>query len=1294
MPQEHWSIALVQPAPDAEAALALLPHLLGPVHRLAWTGEDEYGDRRRAVLALQRIVGPLTQGHVALVSVLDWWMVAALGEKSCANAWDIEREVGLPTGARLQEVLQIRGERPLAALRRPLRLAQALVRLEDLAGKHSGKIAPAVRILKEAASDCNALLAAARENKPPPKGLRLSNLSQDAMESWAGEVQGGRSITPGTPVWEHVTRSLRERADLVDEALRLWSTKPPPKIELQPGWERDIEVACTPHHELAIALVADLLPETPDHPALRPNPAPFGERPPALALWAAFGLAREAFSSSGTEPTEWMKAAGDQLDALLEETHRLRTSAKGAHVAYVDEATTALGVLDIATAREWLATAREEVGKASQDAAMERGRVAAQELQADLAAQELQAAVAGEEPRTDPAAPAPATPAPAPAAPAPASPAPTNVAPANVAPTKATPARAAPAAASAPNAAALATAAATAKAAAAVAATSAELADALAAVSEMRKRISRRIDDAADLLALLNRSAGVQAGPHAGVQTGPRAGPLAGILAGVHADIAAARIGLSRSLEAGLVPLARAEAKVAEARVADDARLGPELAALRDRLRARPDRAGFLELLDLAANRLAANLDPAPVARDIEATLAQKEPAAVAVENLKARELRRLAYVPAAVHASGTETRTRVRVRGVWVCGGTPEAAERVRAWGEAGASPSPECDGTRFYVVEKGTVTGPFRNEGDTFVPDHVWEAVGVFPVVQFRSLFGAVDLPDGRFLVPYPPTLEELLSAGADVIDEMDDTRLATWLARELDGAPAAERIARWLQDAASLAVPTGIREARFERMSGLLGRARQLESLKVRAVTGFLTSERGQGAISDAVSAAAEAAVRRDEARIRAVIAAKQATLEVDLHTAESRLAEVQAELADADSLLADRRLALFARFAGGGAAPASPASPASPATAETSAPTRGLASAPIRAGGFDAAPLPPLAEVVRLVAGDTWGQDEVANLLVSVLTGRWTLLAGFPGVGKSTFVRSVLSRLGHGPGSSRFLELVVRRDWQDDTPLFGFWHPTHHAWEASSEGFVEHLLRAGDDHANGYGGVYPVLVEELNLASPEYYLARPISALEAAHPTVRLYDPELTPANAARYPSTFAVPDSVRLLGTVNVDDTVERLSPRFLSRTSVLWVEPTPGGQSWHPDSDAPRLTARWDALTTAMAGPVGDLGDVERLLRLLADRRVPGAPTARTRAAISRYLGASRGVLQRKQAEDYQILQRVLPPLRGVGPRWRALLDEVGALLKQNGWTRSAARTLDLRERGEELGDWYDFFHT
>ncbi len=170
--------------------------------------------------------------------------------------------------------------------------------------------------------------------------------------------------------------------------------------------------------------------------------------------------------------------------------------------------------------------------------------------------------------------------------------------------------------------------------------------------------------------------------------------------------------------------------------------------------------------------------------------------------------------------------------------------------------------------------------------------------------------------------------------------------------------------------------------------------------------------------------------------------------------------------------------------------------------------------------------------------------------------------------------------------------------------------------------------------------------------------------------------------------------MRLIGTVNVDDTVERLSPRFLSRASVLWIDPPTRTVRTQLPTAAPPAAIRWPELQAALPGPVDDLGELEHVLRFLTEQRIAGAPTYRARAAIARFLGASSGLIPRTEAEDLQILQRVLPPLRGVGPRWRTILDRLALHLDRGGWGRSAARVRDLRTRGEELGDWYDFFHT
>lgn len=747
---------------------------------------------------------------------------------------------------------------------------------------------------------------------------------------------------------------------------------------------------------------------------------------------------------------------------------------------------------------------------------------------------------------------------------------------------------------------------------------------------------------------------------------------------------------------------------------AEERRIGPELAAIRTRSRGHALEPGVVTGVLRAAARREAGLPWEGLADELSGLLdrweqSDAEVASLAVDVAGRSRPRRIAWVAAGIPSDTDELRSPVgSAHGVRITGGYPgDPVRRVSDWAvvhrEAPVERSSPQTGPRpaVFLLDGEHVVGPYRLEGGARVPAHPWVAVAALPTETFEALFGRIDLPDGRWLVPYPPTLEELLRVGAELRDCLDAESAARHLAPRIDGAPAPETLAAWIRLVEE--EPEPLRKVRRERVAALWAEAAAFADGRAEAVTRWLASPAGR----EAIDRASEALVSRETDRVEREVAHRRAELETELGglsveigevraraaSEEQRLAEhldrVREDLAAADALLGDRKLRLLAELSGTRAAP-----DAAPAPIVT----------PIRATRFEPTDPGDVRTLIRLLAGHTWDTVDVANLVLSLATGRWTLVAGLPGVGKSTFVRSVLSRLGHGPGTERYLELVVRRDWQDDAALFGFWHPTDRAWMPSSEGFVEHLLRAADDERLGHGGIWPVLIEELNLASPEYYLARPISAFEAADPTVRLYDPELAPTNRDRYPPAFRVPGSVRLVATVNVDDTVERLSPRFLSRASVLWVEPRNDAPLWRPEDDRMDHRVRWSALSAlgergsgergSGEGGTGELGRIGELVTFLQDARVPGAPTARTRNAIVRYLGASRDLLDRTVAEDFQVLQRVLPPLRGVGTGWRTLLDRLVALLQKNGWDRSAARASELRIRGEELGDWYDFFHT
>lgn len=1182
----------------SDAPLATARACAGGVHRLAWEGDDEHGDRRRALGWFRAAVSMLGRSERPLAAVLDWWLVSALGDDPVELAWSVDRELPSRLGDVLRAILECDGPRRLDVVRRPAAFQEVLRELELAADRNPGKIAADKHHLSDANSECRQVLRAAEVGGRPPKGLRLPGCTDEDLEAWASEGSAGRKVTPGTPVWGALVRQLAERRDLVKQALSLWPGRENDAPELPADWREVLASCCGPGADLASALVEDALPEPGERPLLAAGAvlAAMQSPPGDSTRTRGFVLAREAAGVGHGALPPWAQQLAGRLETLSTRIDSLASSYEGDAADALGVARQALVDLDPDEAEAWIGQASEMHREAVAGASHQRLRAQAEERCDVLRA--LGATVPEEEGDLG------------------------------------------------------------------------AWADAVEAL--WRDTRQAMVEEVATIERRLGRLRGENTDLRSGLGQASRAAQ--------RGELAEARAALDATQEA----LSRLVAAVRE-------RLGEPLWTVFAAAEARDQ--ALQQAVDEGIRRTVARREAGlEVASSVEELRQLVTDPSRAATVLWGR--RRVAYVLAGIEAQGTSESAGVGVAGFTVTAGKPgDAPQRVARWGEVWTLPRPESLGP-VYVRNAGSIVGPYRLDQTALVPTDGRMAVARLAASRFDQLFGRVAVEEGRWLVPMPPSLDELLAVGAEAEDLLDEDALAHWLALEVAHAPPAEALRRWVAHADAHPLPAAIREARLARLGEMVARADALEPVRQAAIAEWLASEEGAAA----AQRAAEAVVDREADAYRQQLAVRKALVDREVAEAEERLStlhqriadeereargaleEVRAQLAAAEELLGDHKLKLLAEFGGLGAMPGGVAR-------QVDEPP-----SPIRAGPFQPTTVPDLPTLVREVAGHTWDELEVANLLLSVATGRWTLLAGLPGVGKSTFVRSVLSRLGHGPTTERYLELVVRRDWQDDAALFGFWHPTDRRWVSSSEGFVEHLLRAREGELGD--ALWPVLVEELNLASPEYYLARMLSAFEAATPTVRLYDPELAPRNARRYPPAFNLSTAVRVLGTVNVDDTVERLSPRFLSRLSVIWIEPSLEPPRWRPEDDETDLAVPWSALAGASAHEEADLGPIIELVRLLQDQRVPGAPTARTRRAIGRYLAASRGVIPASEAMDLQVLQRVLPPLRGVGPRWRRLLDRMGELLERNGWRRSAARTRELRERGEELGDWYDFFHT
>src|SRR5205807_4544683 len=114
-----------------------------------------------------------------------------------------------------------------------------------------------------------------------------------------------------------------------------------------------------------------------------------------------------------------------------------------------------------------------------------------------------------------------------------------------------------------------------------------------------------------------------------------------------------------------------------------------------------------------------------------------------------------------------------------------------------------------------------------------------------------------------------------------------------------------------------------------------------------------------------------------------------------------------------------------------------------------------------------------------------RDFVTNLYVSHKTQSLNLIMGPPVHGKSSAVTAMARALGHG---NALLEVAVRRTWSDDRYLLGFFDSFHGRYDPGPTGLATRLVQAQYDWEQGGDGFYLMMLDEFNLAAPEYYFSQ--------------------------------------------------------------------------------------------------------------------------------------------------------------------------------------------------------------
>lgn len=326
------------------------------------------------------------------------------------------------------------------------------------------------------------------------------------------------------------------------------------------------------------------------------------------------------------------------------------------------------------------------------------------------------------------------------------------------------------------------------------------------------------------------------------------------------------------------------------------------------------------------------------------------------------------------------------------------------------------------------------------------------------------------------------------------------------------------------------------------------------------------------------------------------------------------------------------------------------------------------------------------------GFVYRREDLLNFHISLKAEIWTVLCGPSGQGKSSLPRLYSEALG---AKDEYLSIPVRPDWLDDRDILGSWNSISGRYETRN-GFIDRLIAAHEDEKRGRGGLYVICLDEMNLARVEHYFAQLLSVLENA-PGERVID--LFPSNLDAGGDAYApyrelpIGANVRFVGTINMDETTQMLSPKVIDRTQIALIEPTdlkraPEAAARAKDLGQKTVHLRdwlsWignpDAVDASAKRRIFEVDECLKTMRCGLSRRV-------FRRIVS-YLASARGLMEDDVAMDFAVAQNVLPRIR---PRQDGFEEAIDGLLKtmpKDRFPRSGRLIEELRDRRGE----YDYF--
>jgi len=333
------------------------------------------------------------------------------------------------------------------------------------------------------------------------------------------------------------------------------------------------------------------------------------------------------------------------------------------------------------------------------------------------------------------------------------------------------------------------------------------------------------------------------------------------------------------------------------------------------------------------------------------------------------------------------------------------------------------------------------------------------------------------------------------------------------------------------------------------------------------------------------------------------------------------------------------------------------------------------------------------------GFTFSEDTIKNYYISLRTKPFVILTGISGTGKTQITQLFAQALYGDEKYKSYSKIVpVRPDWNDDKYLIGFFNPLTKEYHFTP--FLEFLLLAGEEPDKPFF----ICLDEMNLARVEYYFSTFLSAMES-NKEIELYSSkdklndtifEIENKTIELKP-IIKIPPNLFFVGTVNMDETTYQFSPKVLDRANTIeFNEVNLTQERRYEQNNTEFITeqeltdlfpfennkeeySKWkkDHWQEIVIDKIQKIQEILKTKNLHFGYRI--------RDEILKYMFYSRELLNFETAFDFQVMQKILPRIKGTN-QIKELLEQLKELFKEWELHKSINKIEEMEERLKDEG--------